>query len=109
MSNGDSATRQARSTAPLYWAWAFIGLGSIFDFDFEAIRCVNGEPVECSGVDFANLLFGAVSAVILFSNWSSLISSDGSDAGTKWGVRAAAAGCIGLLVTAFDGVGCRCL
>ena len=101
-------TPKKSSKAGLYWAWALIVLGSVFDYGYEEVRCVNGVAVECSGVDFTNLIFGAISGIILIYSWSSITSSSDDTKGSKWGARAAAAACIGLFLTAFDGVGCHC-
>jgi len=101
-------TPKKTSKSGLYWAWAFIVLGGVFDYGYEQVRCVNGFAVECSGVDFTNLIFGAISGVILFSSWSSIVAGDDDKKGSKWGARAAVAACIGLFLTAFDGIGCRC-
>lgn len=96
------------SSTPLYWAWGFIVLATIFDYGFEQVSCRNGFAVECSGIDFTNLGFGFIAAVILMSNWSSITKSPEEENQTRWGAYAAAAACTGLLFTAFDGVGCRC-
>jgi hypothetical protein len=86
----------------MYWVWALIGLGTVLDFGYENVQCVNGSVVKCSGVDFANLLFGVLAGIVLIVK-----SADHGDEG-RWGRRAALAACVGLLVTAFDGAGCRC-
>lgn len=96
------------SSAPLYWAWGFIILATVFDYGYEQVSCRNGFPVECSGVDFTNLGFGFIAAVILISSWSSITKSPNEEEKSSWGAYAAAIACAGLLFTAFDGVGCRC-
>ena len=90
------------SSRPLYYAWGLILIASVFDYGFEDVRCVNRQAIECSGADFTNIGAAIIGLLLLVSNWANL-KGDGN-----WGPRAAAAACIGLLLTAFDGVGCVC-
>ena len=82
-------------------AWILIFLAGTFDFGYEKVHCINGFAIECSGIDFTNLLLGGVAACILyFGKYDSPKS--------EWGAKAAWVACVALLLAAFDGVGCNC-
>lgn len=99
---------QNDSKSKLIWIWVLIILGSAFDYGFEQVKCINGFPDQCSGIDFTNLIFGTLAGIIIIFNKDTLVTDDDSKLSSKWGVRSAIAACILLFLTAFDGVGCFC-
>lgn len=91
-----------------YCIWALIVAGNVLKADIQEWYCENGRIVDCVHIDFANLIFGGIAAILIVFNWSVLTTSKNLHPKWKWSTWTAIAACIFLLVKGIHGGGCEC-
>lgn len=106
--NSIKSGKQNNTKKLSYLIWTLIVAGNVTSAELQEWECFNGQIVNCVHIDFTNLIFGGIAAILIVFNWSALATSKNLHPKWKWSNWAAIAACIFLLIKGIHGGGCEC-